>query len=60
VRHKTGATKKEGDVEAGDTQVFKVGPSSLRLEVGGGKSGSVHQTIGGANGTFKISGWVKS
>jgi lysophospholipase L1-like esterase len=37
-----------------------VGPSSLRVSVSG-KSGSVRQTIGGgANGTFKISGWVKS
>jgi hypothetical protein len=52
---------KEGAVQVVlDKEVFKVGPSSLRVSVSG-KSGSVRQTIaGGANGTFKIAGWVRS
>jgi hypothetical protein len=53
---------KYGEVEVAlDKETFKVGPSSLRLEVKDGKSGNVHQTIsGGANGRFEIAGWVKS
>jgi hypothetical protein len=53
---------KDGEVEVAlDKEVYKVGPSALRVDVAGGKSGNVHQMIsGGANGKFIITGWVKS
>jgi lysophospholipase L1-like esterase len=53
---------KDGAVEVKrDTEVFKVGPSSLRVSVAGGKSGNAHQRFeGGAKGRFKLAGWMKT
>lgn len=53
---------KFGDVKPSrDTEVFKEGPSSLKVTCSAGKNGQVFQTIqGGAGATIKITGFMKS
>lgn len=53
---------KFGDVTAArDTQVFKAGPASLRVDVHGGKNGQAFQQIkGGAGAKVRIGGWTKT
>lgn len=53
---------KSGDADtARDTDVYKVGPASLRVSATAGKGSQGFQTVpGGAGATFTLAGWFKT